>query len=147
MFNRKSAFAALVALGALTAGSAHAGNVQWSVSVNLPPVGTVVSNVPVYHAPAPVYHAPAPVYHVPAPVYHAPAPVVVYRPVPVAAPVYGAPHWKQHHRHHRHHHQHGRGDRRDYHDRDGRHGGYDRHDEYGDRYGEGRFVPGPRSYR
>jgi hypothetical protein len=75
MFNRKSAFAALIALGALAAGSAHAGNVQWSVSVNLP--------VPVYHVPPPVYMEPAPVVvYRPAP----PPPRVVYRPVPVYAP-------------------------------------------------------------
>jgi len=68
----------------LSAGAAHANNVQWSIGINLPPVGTVISNGPVY-APAPIY-APAPVYY-PAPVYE-PAPVVygppqvIYRPVP-----------------------------------------------------------------
>lgn len=124
MFNRKTAFAALIALGAMFAGSAHAGNVQWSVSVNLPPVGTVVSNAPVFHAPAPGYYVPAPVYHAPAPVVvyrPAPPPVVVYRPVPV---VYGDWHgWKHRDRHHHEHrgwrddrrddHRGGRGDRRD----------------------------------
>ncbi|HEY0821265.1 MAG TPA: hypothetical protein VGD46_20970 [Rhizobacter sp.] len=126
MFNRKSAFAALIALGALAAGSAHAGNVQWSVSVNLP---VPVVGVPVYHAPAPVYHAPAPVYHAPAPVVvYRPAPVVVYRPVPVV----GHRGWDRHH-HHRHHHH-------------GRH--HDRRDGWGDR-GRGddrgeRWEPGPR---
>lgn len=133
MFNAKSAFAAsLMVLGTLAAGSAHAGNVQWSVSVNLPPVGTVVSSVPVYHAPAPVYHVPAPVYHAPVPVYHAPAPVVVYRPAPPPVVVYRpvpvvAKHgWK--HRHHDRHHHYG--------DRDGR------RDEYGDRHRDARWEKG-----
>lgn len=131
MFNRKSAFAALIALGALAAGSAHAGNVQWSVSVNLPPVGTVISSAPVYHVPAPVYHVPAPVYHAPAPVpvvvYRpAPPPVVVYRPVPVV----DDRGWGHRHPHHRrHHHGHGHGHRDD--DRRG---------------GDDRWEPGPRHW-
>lgn len=122
MFNRKSAFAALIALGALAAGSAHAGNVQWSVSVNLP---VPVVGVPVYHAPAPVYHAPAPVV-----VYRPVPPAVVYHPVPVVDHR-GRGHrgWDHHHRHHhgRHHdHRDGWGDR-------------DRDDDRG-----GRWEPGPR---
>jgi hypothetical protein len=66
-----------------SAGVAHAGgNVFWSIGINLPAVGTVISNAPVY-APAPVY-VPAPVYYEePAPVYYEP-PQVVYRPVPRA---------------------------------------------------------------
>lgn len=83
----------------LCAGAAQAGNVYWSVGVNLPPVGTVISNAPVYqepliYAPAPVIYAPAPVIYAPPPVVYHPAPRVVYgppqvvysRPVPV---VYG----------------------------------------------------------
>ena len=62
----------------LCAGAARAGNVQWSIGVNLPPVATVISNGPVW-APAPVYY-PAPVTYAPPVVYEAPA--VVY-------PVYG----------------------------------------------------------
>jgi hypothetical protein len=92
---------AVAALGcALATGAAHAGNnVYWSVGINLPPVGTVVSNAPVYVDPAPVYvpapvvYAPPPPVYVPAPVVYAPAPPVVvvprrvhYRPVPVYAP-------------------------------------------------------------
>ena len=89
-----------------TAGAAHAGsNVHWSVGINLPPVGTVVSNGPAYYpAPvygAPVYEAPAyypePVYYsapsysyYPAPVYYAPRPRVWVAPV---RPYYGAP-WR-----------------------------------------------------
>ena len=42
----------------LCAGAAHAGNVHWSVGVNLPPVATVISNGPVWGAPA---YYPAPV--------------------------------------------------------------------------------------
>jgi hypothetical protein len=126
MFNRKSAFAALIALGALAAGSAHAGNVQWSVSVNLP---VPVVGVPVYHAPAPVYHAPAPVV-----VYRpAPPPVVVYRPVPVVD--YRG--WDRRH-HHRHHH-HGRHHDRRHDHRDG----WGEHRGRGDDRGE-RWEPGPR---
>ena len=62
----------------LAAGAAQASNVHWSIGINLPPIGTVISHAPV-HAPAPVY-MPAPVY-APTPVIVAPPPVV-YRPVP-----------------------------------------------------------------
>lgn len=80
----KRALAPILALAAtmFAAGAAQAGNVQWSVGINLPPIGTVISNGPVY-APAPVYYRPAPVYYEPAPVYYAPPPRVVYRPAPV----------------------------------------------------------------
>jgi PXPV repeat (3 copies) len=64
----------------LSAGAAHAGHVNWSIGINLPPIGTVISNGPVY-VPAPVYYEPAPVYYEPAPVIYAPPPVV-YRPAP-----------------------------------------------------------------
>ncbi|MEO7708447.1 MAG: glutelin [Caldimonas sp.] len=64
---------ALVASAALLgAGAAHAGNVHWSVGVNLPPVATVISNGPVWGAPA---YYPAPVTYAPQVVYEAP---VVY---------------------------------------------------------------------
>lgn len=80
MFDRKTPFvAALLVAGALFAGSAQASRVNWSVSVNLPPVTTVVSNGSHYH-PQPVYYPPAPVYVQPAPVYYQPPPVVVHRP-------------------------------------------------------------------
>ncbi|MGA0609007.1 hypothetical protein [Caldimonas sp. KR1-144] len=106
------AVAALGVAGLAATASAHAGNVFWSIGVNLPPVGTVVSNAPVYPAPAVAYPAPAVVYPAPAvvypPVVYTPPPVV-YRPAPVVyqpAPVYYQPgYWR---------------DGRYYHDRDDR---------------------------
>ena len=65
----------------LCAGPAQAANVSWSVGINAPGIGTVISNVPAY--PVQVY-LPAPVYAA-VPVY---APVPVYVPVPVYQPVY-----------------------------------------------------------
>ena len=64
------ALAASAAL--LGAGAAQAGNVHWSVGVNLPPVATVISNGPVWGAPA---YYPAPVTYAPQVVYEEP---VVY---------------------------------------------------------------------
>ena len=76
----KVILAVLVSTTGLCAGTAHAGNVSWSVGINAPGIGTVISNVPAY--PVPVY--------VPAPVYSSSyAPVQVYAPVPVYQPVYG----------------------------------------------------------
>jgi hypothetical protein len=65
----------------MCAGAAHAGGVNWSVGINLPGVGTVISNAPIYvPAPVVVYQEPAPVvYQRPAPVY-APAPVIYPQP-------------------------------------------------------------------
>jgi hypothetical protein len=76
------ALASTVAL--MAAGTAHAGGVSWSVGINLPGIGTVISNAPVYvPAPVVVYQEPAPVvYQRPAPVY-APAPVIYQQPAPV----------------------------------------------------------------
>jgi hypothetical protein len=135
MLNRKSAFAAtLLALGTVTAGTAHAGDVHWSIGVNLPQVGTVISNEPVYQAPRPVYHAPRPVYVQPAPVVvYRPAPPVVYQPAPVYAPgYYGHPGvirsgWTTYpgHRHDRHDRHHRYGHRHDHHDRDDHRGDRD----------------------
>jgi hypothetical protein len=78
------------------AGAAQAGNVHWSVGINLPPVATVISSGPVYgpvygpaYVPAPVY-APAPVY-VPPPVVYRPAPVVYPAPVYYGPRYYGPP--------------------------------------------------------
>jgi hypothetical protein len=77
---RKTVIAALASLAALLgSGAAHAGNVYWSIGISAPPIGTVISNGPVY-GPAPVYYEPAPVYYEPAPVYLPPP--AVYRPVP-----------------------------------------------------------------
>jgi hypothetical protein len=98
---------ALAAAGTLLcAGAAHAGNVQWSIGVNLPPVATVISNGPVW-APAPVYY-PAPVAYAPPIVYEAPTVVypaygtrlprpIVYGPRIVERPYYGTRYdWRGH---------------------------------------------------
>ena len=79
----KSIMLALAAAGAmLCSASANAGgHVSWSIGINAPPVGAVVSGGPAYGYPAygyPVYesypvYAPAPVYVEPAPVYYRPA--------------------------------------------------------------------------
>lgn len=98
--------AAVTAAGALGAPSANAG-VSWSIQLNTPVVGTVISGAPGYYergyyepgyyepgyyesgysqgygrvyAPVPVY-VPAPVYRVPPVAYYPPR--VVYQPVPV----------------------------------------------------------------
>lgn len=98
--------AVVTAFGALAATSAHAG-VHWSIGINVPVVGAVVSGGPAYgpgyYEPgyaepdyaAPVYYdpgyarayAPPPVY-VPAPRARYYPPQVIYRPVPVAYPRY-----------------------------------------------------------
>ena len=120
-----AAFATAATL--LAAGTARAGDVQWSIGINLPPIGTVISNAPVYapvpvyaparvSAPPPVFYAPPPVIYEPPPVVYRPAPRVVYpapvvvgRPVPIVyGPAYGS----------------GWGDR----DRDGIPNRYDRYD-------------------
>jgi hypothetical protein len=95
-------FAAVTAAGALGATSANAG-VSWSVNINTPVVGTVVSGGPGYYghgygrvyAPAPVYDAPAPVYRLRPPVAYYP-PAVVYRPLPLVYPRY-YPGWRHGH--------------------------------------------------
>ena len=74
--------AAAAAATLLTATAAHAGNVNWSVGISLPPIGTVVSSGPAYY-PAPYYGAPS---YYPEPVYYS-APAYSYYP----APVYYAP--------------------------------------------------------
>lgn len=83
----------LLAVAALGLGTslAHAGGVNWSIGINLPPIGTVISNAPVYYPPV-TYYEPPPVVYRPAPVYYAPPPAVIYRPVPryVGPPAYVA---------------------------------------------------------
>lgn len=122
----------VAALGcAFATGAARAGDVYWSVGINVPAVSTVVSNAPVYAAPAPLY-VPAPVYVVPPPVVVQPAPVYVAPPVvyrPERTVVYVTQPYRHHGRRHWHRH--------------------DRHrDEYGIPYREGRWVPAdPRRYR
>lgn len=80
---RKQIALVFAALALSMAGaSAHAGtHVSWSVGINVPPVATVVTSVPVAVPPAPVVYAP-PVY-VEEPVVYVPPPRVIYRPVPV----------------------------------------------------------------
>jgi hypothetical protein len=105
--------ATLALAAGLTAASAQARDVYWSVGINAPiqpgvSVGTVISNAPGY-LPAPVVYAepvyvPAPVYVRPAPVVYLPQPVyvpqrVVYGPVWVP-PGYAQARWR--HRQHRH---------------------------------------------
>ena len=77
--------AAVLATAGLCTGVAHAGNVSWSIGINTPVIGTVLSNGPVYAAPVyatPVYvHSYGPGYAVgPGPAYY---PRGSYRPVPV----------------------------------------------------------------
>ena len=152
--------AVATAAGALGATTAHAGGVSWSIGINTPVIGTVISNAPRYYRPAyepvydrvyePVYesayepaYAPVPVYRN-APIYEAPVPVyrsaprvayyppaVVVRPLPIVYPRIVEPGWRHHDRHdHRGRWDHRRDDRRDHH-RDDRHG--DRWDGRGGR--------------
>ncbi|MEO7152371.1 MAG: hypothetical protein ABIX46_11775 [Burkholderiaceae bacterium] len=83
----------------LAAGAAHAGsNVYWSIGLNAPGVGTVISNAPGYYDPAPVYayppqvvYAPTPRVYYPPQVEYAPSPRVYYPPQVVyerPAPIY-----------------------------------------------------------
>jgi hypothetical protein len=107
IMKRSLVLAAAAAATLFTATAANAGsNVHWSVGINLPPVGTVVSNGPVYY-PAPVYGAPVYGTYYPEPVYYS-APAYSYYPAPVwytprvyaprvwvggGRPYYGAP-WR-----------------------------------------------------
>lgn len=122
-----AAFATAAAL--LAAGTARAGDVHWSIGINLPPIGTVISNVPQgpIYAPAPVIYSPPPVVYSPPPVVYAPPPVV-YRPVPrvvyPAPVVYGQPVPVVYGPGYYGHRQQGWGDR----DRDGIPNRYDRYD-------------------
>ena len=126
----KSAFLALVTTAAtLGAPSAHAGGVSWSIGINAPVVGAVISNGPAYgsyyepaygpvYAPVPVYER-APVYRVAPPVAYYPEPIY-YRSEPVVYPRY-YPGWRHGHRGwDRDEGHHGDHDRRD--GRDGRDG-------------------------
>lgn len=100
----------------LVAGVAQASDkVYWSIGINAPHVGTVISNAPQRH-----HHVAPPVVYYPAPVvYHHP-PAVVYQPVPVYRPapvvVYRGGHrhpghWRGHGRHFHGDHDHDRGHR------------------------------------
>ena len=116
----KSVAIALVASAAtLAAGAAQAGGVSWSIGINTPIVGTVISNAPSYGpgvyapvprvyvpVPAPVFYAAPPDYYAPSPAYYAPPPAyypypraaTYYRPLPVVYPRY-APVWRHEHGH------------------------------------------------
>jgi hypothetical protein len=89
--------AALATAAAMSANTALAGDVSWSVTIGSPrPAPRVI------YAPPPVVYSPPPVVYAPPPVVYAPAPVV-YHPAPVyqAAPVYYVPpgHLKKWHKH------------------------------------------------
>jgi hypothetical protein len=121
----KSIILALAVAGTLLgAGAAQAADVRWSVGINLPVPGLVITGGPVYrqyspyseysgyseyreparvYAPVPIY-APAPVYYQPEPVYVQPEPVYYYprqsqwhrhhQPVPVIAAPPYQPGWQ-----------------------------------------------------
>jgi hypothetical protein len=81
----RSLFAATLAGAALFGATAAQAETRWSIGINLPPAGVVVSNAPRYYVePAPVYYAPAPVVRYAPPryverdVYYVPPPRVVY---------------------------------------------------------------------
>lgn len=124
---KSALFALVTGAAALGATSAHAGGVSWSIGINAPVFGAVVSTAPDYYydgpqyAPAPVY-APAPYYRAAPRVIYEPRPIY-YRPAPVARVVYPRYHggrdgsrWDQRRDHG------GRGDRHHRGDRD--HDGY-----------------------
>ena len=109
---RSFVLAAVAAATLFAANAAHAGGVNWSVGVSLPPVATVVSSGPAYY-PAPYYapgysYYPEPVYYsapaysyYPAPVYYAPR-VYAPRPRVVVAPrpYYYGGYWRGHDKYH-----------------------------------------------
>jgi hypothetical protein len=77
----------------LGAGAARAADVRWSVGINLPVPGLVITGSPYYREPVRLY-APVPAY-APEPVYYQQEPVYV-QPEPVYYPRY--PHWRHHYR-------------------------------------------------
>ena len=133
----------------LSAMAAQAGNVQWSIGINLPLASTVISDGPYYpyqgaaypgyatypsapyyappvavYPPAPIYYAPPRAVYRPAPIYYAP-PRAVYRPAPIyynhPHPAYGqGPGWSGPSRGYRDGHRDGHWD----HHRDGSRGEY-----------------------
>jgi len=122
-------FLILVGLAASTlvaTGAAQAGNVNWSIGINLPPVATYVSNGPSYY-PAPVVYGNH--YRPARPVYVAP-PHLWLPPLPrLPAPPWAGRHHQGHHAGHwdrGHRSDRGdrwdRGHRRDRDDRDDRRG-------------------------
>lgn len=119
--------ATLVAGAALLGATAAQAGTSWSIGINLPPAGVVVSNGGRYVEAAPVYYAPAPVYH------YAPRPRYVEREVYYAPPPPPRIVYETSYREHRWDHRDDRRwrhDRHDHHDRrDDRRDG--RRDDYG----------------
>ncbi len=76
----RTLFATLTAAVALVGVNAAQAGTHWSIGINVPAAGVVVSNGVRYVEPAPVYYAPPP------PVYYAPAPRYVERQVYYAPP-------------------------------------------------------------
>lgn len=74
----------MAALAALATGAAHADRVYWSIGINAPNIGTVISNSPrnIYLPPPPVVYAQPQVVYTQPPVIVAPAPQVIYDPRP-----------------------------------------------------------------
>lgn len=100
---------ALVASAAtFAAGAVQAGNVSWSIGINTPVIGTMVSNAPPYYpqvyVPAPRLYLPAPepIVYLPEPAYYSAVPIYAprqggyYRPLPVIEGRY-APAWRHDH--------------------------------------------------
>jgi hypothetical protein len=125
----------------LGAGAAHAGgDVYWTIGIELPNVGTVISNAPQrVHMPQPVY-VPAPVYVAPPQVvyrqvpqaYYGPATIAYVRPMPGL--VRFQPHWIKHRHDRRDWREARRDDRRDDRHDNRRDDRRDHRDEYGDRF-------------
>jgi len=121
MFAKKTfVIAAATVMTALSAGTARAGDVSWSIGIHAPiapgaVIGTVISNrpvtpvvvaPPVVYRPAPVVYAPPRPLVLPAPVVHARPPVYVPRRV-VMAPVWVHGRWVHPAPHGRAHRDHG----------------------------------------
>lgn len=114
---------ALLAAAALAGATAAQAGTHWSIGINLPVAGMVVSDGR--------YVEPAPVYYAPAPVYYAPAPRYVEREVYYTPPlrvIYETPNrerrWDDRRWEHERHEQHARHERWE-----------DRRDDYGPRHG------------
>ena len=102
---KKVVLAGLAAVAALFTGAAHADKVYWSLGINAPVVGTVISNAPpVYMGQPQVVYMPQPqvIYQRPQPVYVAP-PQVVYQPPVVVYGQGGRRGYRD--SHHDHHHR------------------------------------------
>lgn len=106
----------LASILALSAASAMAGGVNWSVNVGVGGYG-YYPPPPVYYSPPPYnnysnYFAPPVIYGNAVPVYQTPPPVI-YAPAPFT--VYSYPSRPRHHGHHRDGYERGHREYRDYH--------------------------------